>query len=69
MSNDLFECPACKGKVSVEAGACPKCGQPITGKMKDAAVKKQLQDKKNTKIGCLAIIILSVALVYMDKDK
>ena len=56
----MIPCPACKKNISVEATACPNCGQPITDEIKDAAIKKQLQDKKNTRIGCLVVIAIVI---------
>lgn len=32
MATILVHCPTCKGQVSLDAEACPKCGQPINPK-------------------------------------
>ena len=63
----LIECPACKKKISIEAESCPKCGQPITDAIRDEAVKKEIQDKKENRYGCILMIILSIAFaVWME---
>jgi hypothetical protein len=66
---NLIECPACNAKVSFEAEACPKCGQPITHEVKEAAVKKQLQGKKNLRIGCLVILVIGALGAFLTPDK
>ena len=63
----LIECPACKKKISIEAESCPKCGQPITDAIRDEAVKKEIQDKKDNRYGCILMIILIIAFaVWME---
>ncbi len=52
----LIECPACKNKVSIEATACPKCGQPITDAIRDESIKKEKGGKQAVK-GCLWIVL------------
>lgn len=52
----LIQCPACKKQVSIEATACPKCGQPITEAVKEEAVKKEQKGKRALK-GCLWIVV------------
>ena len=36
----MLPCPACRKKVSEEAGACPKCGHPLAGDEKFQARRK-----------------------------
>lgn len=31
---DLIQCPTCKNKVSINASACPHCGEPIRNMVK-----------------------------------
>lgn len=51
----LIQCPSCKKKISIEAPACPSCGQPITDAIRDEAIKKEKGGKQVLK-GCLAVI-------------
>ena len=69
----LIQCPACKKQVSIEATACPKCGQPITDAVKDEAVKKEQKGKKALK-GCLWVVVAlfvvsGLANLLMDKPE
>ena len=54
----LIVCPSCKKQISVEATACPQCGQPITDEIREASLKQQ---KKMGK-GCLWVIAVVLAL-------
>lgn len=60
----LIECPACKNKVSIDAESCPKCGQPLSNEIKNEALEKQKNDKKNTKMGCIIFIIACILIGY-----
>ena len=44
--SQLFECPTCKKKISLNATQCPKCGEQITDEIREAAIKKDAEDKK-----------------------
>ncbi|MDD5520846.1 MAG: hypothetical protein PHI84_08525 [Kiritimatiellae bacterium] len=46
----LIQCHECKTEVSSKATSCPKCGAPVK--------------RSSSGIGCLVIIILSVAIIY-----
>lgn len=61
----LIACPECNKKVSEAAGACPKCGRPLTAEdVADFKAKQQRAEKVRT-IGCLSIIgiLLVMALI------
>lgn len=59
---DLIPCPSCKKKISVEAQACPKCGQPITDAGREAGRKKMAEEKRNGRVGCIFFIIGAIAI-------
>jgi formylglycine-generating enzyme required for sulfatase activity len=60
----MIKCPACGAKVSCEANACPKCGQPVTDEIRDAAVKKEMKKNFFWGIGCLTFIILPIVISF-----
>ena len=65
---DLIPCPSCKKKISVEAQACPKCGQPITDEGREAGRKKMKEEKRAGRVGCIFFIIGAIALaVWLGK--
>lgn len=57
----MMQCPTCKKSISMEAPACPKCGQPITDEDRAVAEAK----KKKAGIGCLVIIALVGLLILL----
>lgn len=59
---DLIPCPSCKKKISVEAQACPKCGQPITDEVRAAGRKKMADNKLATRAGCLFFLLGGIAV-------
>lgn len=59
---DLIPCPSCKKKISVEAQACPKCGQPITDEGREAGRKKMKEEKRAGRIGCIFFILAALAI-------
>ena len=61
---DLIPCPSCKKKISAEAQACPKCGQPITDGARAAGRKKMAEEKRAGRVGCLIFIGLVLALAW-----
>ena len=65
---DLIPCPSCKKKISVEAQACPKCGQPITDEVRTAGRKKMAEEKRAGRVGCIFFIIGAIAIaVWLGK--
>jgi Domain of unknown function (DUF4177) len=36
----LINCPTCSNEISVNASACPKCGEPLTEQSKNTAIEK-----------------------------
>jgi len=62
-------CPTCKKQISMEAEACPKCGQPITEEDRVTAQKNTKRAKK----GCLWFLGIFFALaifgsIFGDDD-
>lgn len=60
-SNRQINCPACQTSISINAVACPKCGQPLT----DTARLDEIAKRYRTQIGCgiiTAVIILFILL-------
>lgn len=60
-SNFCIECPACKGKVSINANVCPKCGQPLDDDIKNKI--KSINDRKETRKGCIVITIAMIIII------
>lgn len=61
MAIQMILCPACKKKVSIEAQACPHCGQPID----DTHREKERQKTKAGKMGCLVLLALIFAIIIL----
>lgn len=57
-SNRKMNCPSCHASISVNAVACPKCGQPIT----DSIWKKEILRKQNNSNVLAAIVLIPTAL-------
>lgn len=55
----LINCPACQNKISFNAQACPKCGEPIT----DSIRQKEIDRIKGTKVLWAIIAILGFFLL------
>lgn len=62
--SQMIPCPTCKKKIAADAESCPKCGQPITPEIRDAAIKKANEEKKMGRVGCGVFILLSCFLAY-----
>lgn len=60
----MMQCPTCKKSISMEAPACPKCGQPITDEVREQAIARMQAQKKNAGVGCLVILIAMGLLIY-----
>ncbi|KAF0143290.1 MAG: hypothetical protein FD156_2764 [Nitrospirae bacterium] len=71
-SNRKMNCPSCHTSISVNAVACPKCGQPIT----DSIWKKEILRKQNNSnvlaaivsIPAVLFVCLVIAVIYFKAD-
>lgn len=59
----LINCPTCKSKISINAEACPKCGEPITEEIRQKEIKKV----KNKNITWAIIISIVILLSLLGK--
>lgn len=64
MAIQMILCPACKKKVSIEAQACPHCGQPITDETRAEGVKRS----KRRRWGCLTVILIFAGIVWFGES-
>lgn len=62
-SNRKIKCPSCRNSISINAVACPKCGQPIT----DTARIDEIARINRTQIIIAAIIIGFILLGLLGK--
>jgi hypothetical protein len=53
----LIFCPACNEKVSANAAACPKCGNPVDAHARDQGTQSVLR-KNNIKGTIFAVVVL-----------
>jgi hypothetical protein len=61
----LIKCPACNRKVSTDAVACPKCGDPLT---EVVGVDKEKQ-KRDTRTRCFLIALAAVCAMVFFNDQ
>lgn len=63
----LINCPACQKEISFNADSCPKCGEPLTNKIRSDAVQKEVakQQKEADKKRRLKKILFTIgALLF-----
>jgi hypothetical protein len=57
----LIKCPACDNDISDEAQSCPKCGQPVTEKMRNSGVTQDIARRElRRSSGQRALIVVAI---------
>jgi hypothetical protein len=62
-SNRKINCPSCRNNISINAVACPKCGQPIT----DMARIDEIARTNMNRIIVVAVIVVFISLGLIGK--
>lgn len=74
----LIDCPACGKKISIEANACPGCGQPVTEELRSKAKNKANVDgigkallevgfgtSSPTLLGCMTVVVIIICALFV----
>ncbi|WP_339635258.1 hypothetical protein [uncultured Sneathiella sp.] len=73
MSSKLINCPTCNNPISINAAACPSCGEPLGKERsnKEEIIKKLEEQKKKTKelfIGLMAVFVIIFVISLIVKS-
>ncbi|MEX1034823.1 MAG: hypothetical protein WDZ54_02620 [Sneathiella sp.] len=73
MNSKLINCPTCNNPTSINAAACPSCGEPLGKEQINKAelIEKLEQKKKKNKesfIGCMSIFVLIFVITLIVKS-
>ncbi len=55
----MINCPACRNKISINAQSCPKCGEPVTDK-----VRQEETDRINGYNIMIAAVVVVIILIF-----
>lgn len=70
----LIKCPTCKSSISINAQACPKCGETLTEEIRQEIIKKEKESAKKLRktlvvIGVILLTIILLSKIFPDLSK